>query len=992
MPVIDNFGLVISDQWSVSVHPRGSRLGAIDVFRVSGAPGLAREELLDRAANLVAGLDAVFRKDITSDPFNKLLLRANLQWAQADLVRGYIGYAKQLRLHHPIPRIQEILLKQAGTVRAIIDLFAAKFDPDLPGDRSAAIAQADAAVHDRLRAIRTADEDTVLRFLYNLVEATLRTNFFRSDRVAHYISVKCDHAKIRVMPMPRLMVEVYVHHREMEGVHLRGGPIARGGIRFSDRADFRTEILGLVTTQMVKNVVIVPEGSKGGFYIKYTIDDPAERRRKGDELYQFLMRGLLDVTDNIVEGKVVRPPRVVAHDGDDPYLVVAADKGTAHLSDTANRISLSYGFWLGDAFASGGSNGYDHKVVGITARGGWVLVKRHFREMGMDADKDPFTCIGIGDCGGDVFGNGVIETKVMQLRAAFNHLHIFLDPSPDMERSYAERRRLFDEVKGWEHYDKALLSPGGGVYDRKAKSVTLSPEAVAMLGAPQAEMTPDAVVNLILKMEVDLFWNGGIGTYVRASFETNSNCNDPPNDDVRVSAPELRCKIVGEGGNLGFTQAARIEYALHGGRLNTDFVDNSGGVDTSDHEVNIKILLNPMVRAGRFAEPERNDIIRSLTDEVAEAVLADSNANGRLISLDVIRSQRDPFPYSRAIDWICQKGNVDRHFLVLPTDDDLKRRAAARQGLVRPELAVIQAHVKMHVYKLLLQEDPAIIPGFDQLLQGYFPADLRSRFAADIPGHMLSRAIGMTTLLTEVATDAGAPFFPLMLELTGRSAGTIAGAWMEAMRITGGGDLKAALVAARAKPEGAHIAWTLYTDAITSLVTHWLSPGSRGPGAEDPARFRAALGALAKNRLPAGVAAAAHATEHLVNRGIPAALARGIVDAASGVSASEVCALSDGGDIEATATRYQALGHASGLVPLLAAIATRKAEGRWDPIALGILRLRYTALLRDLYRSGVPADSSVSKSVAALVEGVLGYNADVAALLVGEQRIRAVMA
>jgi glutamate dehydrogenase len=513
-----------------------------------------------------------------------------------------------------------------------------------------------------------------------------------------------------------------------------------------------------------------------------------------------------------------------------------------------------------------------------------------------------------------------------------------------------------------------------------------------MHGAPQAEMTPDAVVNLILKMEVDLFWNGGIGTYVRASFETNSNCNDPPNDDVRVSAPELRCKIVGEGGNLGFTQAARIEYALHGGRLNTDFVDNSGGVDTSDHEVNIKILLNPMVRAGRFAEPERNDIIRSLTDEVAEAVLADSNANGRLISLDVIRSQRDPFPYSRAIDWICQKGNVDRHFLVLPTDDDLKRRAAARQGLVRPELAVIQAHVKMHVYKLLLQEDPAIIPGFDQLLQGYFPADLRSRFAADIPGHMLSRAIGMTTLLTEVATDAGAPFFPLMLELTGRSAGTIAGAWMEAMRITGGGDLKAALVAARAKPEGAHIAWTLYTDAITSLVTHWLSPGSRGPGAEDPARFRAALGALAKNRLPAGVAAAAHATEHLVNRGIPAALARGIVDAASGVSASEVCALSDGGDIEATATRYQALGHASGLVPLLAAIATRKAEGRWDPIALGILRLRYTALLRDLYRSGVPADSSVSKSVAALVEGVLGYNADVAALLVGEQRIRAVMA
>ena len=991
MPVVDNFGLIISDQWSVTVSPRGNKTQSIDIFRVAGAPGLTREELLARAQNLVDGLDAVFRKDIGSDPFNKLVLRANLRWDEVDLVRAYFGYARQIGLRHTLYRVQEILLNQAAAVNAIVGLFHAKFNPDLDSGRAAAIGVANASVQDLLRAIRTADEDFVLRMLFNLVEASIRTNFYRTDRVAHYISFKVEHARIRLMPLPRLMVEIYVHHREVEGVHLRGGPIARGGIRYSDRADFRTEVLGLVTTQMVKNVVIVPEGSKGGFYIKYTIDDAAERRRKGDELYQFLIRGMLDVTDNLVAGKVVRPPRVVAHDGDDPYLVVAADKGTAHLSDTANRLSEAYGFWLGDAFASGGSKGYDHKVVGITARGGWVLVKRLFREMGMDADRDLFTCFGIGDCGGDVFGNGVIETKKMRLQAAFNHVHIFLDPTPDAESSFVERRRLFDEVKGWEHYDRSLISAGGGVYDRKAKSIQLSPEAKAMLGTTADELSPNQVVNLILKMQVDLFWNGGIGTYVRASFETNADANDPPNDDLRVNATELRCKIVGEGGNLGFTQAGRIEYALAGGRLNTDFVDNSGGVDTSDHEVNLKILLNPMVASGRITEAQRNSFLKSMTDEVADMVLADNNANGRLISLDVVRSARDPFPYGRAIDWICQKGNVDRHFLVLPSDDDLKRRAGTRQGLVRPELAVVQAHVKMHVFKMLMQEDTSVIPGFDRLLTNYFPKAVRETYGPELPGHMLAKAIGMTVLLTEVATDAGAAFFPMMLELTGASAGRIAGAWLEAMRITGGTELKAQLIAAHARPEGAYLAWTVFTEALTALVAHWLAPGSKGAAGEDTHRFQAALNALATARAAADVQVVRANAEGLAGRGIPMDLATKIVDAGNAVFASEVCAVATvkGTSISDAAIRYRAVGNGSKLLPVLRQIATRRGEGRWDPVALGILRLRYTGLLREITLATAGEDQL--KEIGKLTERIIGENFDVASLLVGEQRIRAVL-
>ncbi len=1008
LPVIDNFGLVVSDQIAAAVHAKGQAPQHIDTFRIAAAQGITREQLLARGERLVAGIEAVFQKHMASDAYNRLLLRADIAWDEVDLVRAYFGYARQIGLRHPVGRVQEILLNQAECVAAVIALFHAKFDPDLPTDRDATVTTAGDRLGDLLLKIKTNDEDFILRRLANLVDGTLRTNFYRTDRLAHYISFKVDHARVKDLPLPRMMVEIYMHHREVEGVHLRGGPIARGGIRFSDRADFRTEILGLVTTQMVKNVVIVPEGSKGGFYIKYTINDPAERRRKGDELYQFLMRGMLDVTDNIVDGKVVRPPRVVAHDGDDPYLVVAADKGTAHLSDTANKISLQYGFWLGDAFASGGSQGYDHKVVGITARGAWVLVKRHFRELGLDADKDLFTCVGVGDCGGDVFGNGVIETRKMRLLAAFNHVHIFIDPNPDAEASYDERRRLFDEVKGWDHYDRTKISDGGGVFDRKAKSVALSPAARAALGTLAEELTPDQVISLILKMPVDLFWSGGIGTYVRASTETNADANDPPNDELRIAASELRAKMVGEGGNLGFTQAARIEYALAGGRLNTDFVDNSGGVDTSDHEVNLKILLNPMVASGRITIDDRNTFLRSMTDEVAAAVLADCNANGRLISLDVPRSAADPSLYGCAIDWICNRGNVSRGFLSLPSDDDLKRRAAAGIGLTRPELSILQAHVKMHVFKMLMAEDTSVIPGFDSIVLHYFPAAARARFGSDIPHHMLAKAIGMTMVLTQVATDAGAAYFPLMLDLTGASAGRVAGAWLSAMAITDGDALKSTLLAENASPDGAYQAWDTFTQGLTVLVTGWLAPGSPGAAGEDRARFREALAAIAATRDAGDAVAFAAAVAKLQSKGITAAAAERLVNAANAGMASEVCAVASarGENTRDAACRYQAVGQASKLLPTLRSISSRPGVGRWDPVALGILRLRYQALLRDVvsrthvgHELRLGTDKAAEalavgalRDVSRVIDQIVGEAPDVASLLVGEQQIRAVLA
>ncbi len=1003
LPVLDDFGLVVIDQYADEVRPLGLPVRTIDTFRLKGVWAVEDDDLLERGYLLIDALRAVFAEKMPVDPMNRILLRASVPWEGVDLLRAYNGYARQLGLRYTANRVQEILLGRASLVQKLWQYFQAKFDPDLTGDRAEAIRLAHDACESEIVRITDHDQDLVFHSLFNLMQATLRTNFYRTDRPEHYISFKVDAAEVKMMPKPHLKYEVYVHHREMEGIHLRGGSIARGGIRWSDREDYRREIFDLASTQMVKNVLIVPEGAKGGFFIKHNTDTRDERRATADRLYRILVRGLLDVTDNIVNGGIQHPPRVVRHDGDDPYIVVAADKGTAHLSDTANSISQSYGFWLDDAFASGGSNGYDHKKVGITARGGWMTVRRLFSEMGLDPRTETFTCVGIGDPSGDVFGNGVVEHDKMKLIAAFNHLHIFIDPDPDPATSYVERKRLFDSALGWEHYDTSKLSPGGGIFSRRAKAIQLTPEIKERLGVLQDELPVEVVLRLILRLDVDLFWNGGIGTYVKASHETHADAGDPTNNNVRVNANELRAKVVGEGGNLGFTPAGRVEYALLGGRINTDFIDNSGGVDMSDHEVNLKILLNPMVTDGVMSLEERNVLLESLTDEVADDVLANNDRHGRQLSLDQVRSQADPLTFSGAIDWVCRKGGLTRTTLNLPTDGVLQRRAAAGQGVTRPELAVLQAHVKMHVFKELNQADPSLIPDFNSKVLGYFPQRVARDFADRIGKHMLYRDIGMTVVVGEVTGDAGALFFPMVSELTGQPMVRIARAWYRAMSLIDAESLRTDLNASGAPLEVLYRAWVPVTRAVMGLVTLWLSPGEPGEESEDHDKIRTVLQRLGEIHGTAHEGRFEARVDEFNGTPIPGGVRKRIALLGELATAREV-ALSWSSDetVDDALVRYLALGEASRLLPAVRALEVRKASGGWDPVAIGILRNRYILLLRQL-QSAVDVRREVRlgvdrvatrlgrgelKPLRELMSHLLSQTPDVSALLVAEERVR----
>ena len=1004
LPVLDDFGLVVIDQFADEVKPVGLKVRTIDTFRLQGAGGVDPDELLERSHLLVDALRAVFDHKMPVDPMNRILVPASVPWEGVDMLRAYNGYARQLGLRYTQTRVQEILLGRPGLVQKLWAYFQARFDPDLQGDRAAAMKAAADACETEILQITDHDQDRVFSTLFNLMQATLRTNFFRTDRPEHYLSFKMLAANVKVMPEPRLKYEVYVHHREMEGIHLRGGAIARGGIRWSDREDYRREIFDLASTQMVKNVLIVPEGAKGGFYIRRPSRDRSQRRADADRLYKILVRGLLDVTDNIVAGDITHPPRVVRHDGDDPYIVVAADKGTAHLSDTANAISQSYGFWLDDAFASGGSNGYDHKEVGITARGGWMTVRRLFSEMGLDPRTDTFTCMGIGDPSGDVFGNGVVEHPTMKLVAAFNHLHIFIDPDPDPETTYAERKRLFDAALGWEHYDKSKLSKGGGIFSRQAKAIQLTPEIKERLGVLQDELPVDLVLRLLLRLDVDLLWNGGIGTYVKSSHESHADAGDPTNDHVRVNATELRAKVVGEGGNLGFTPKGRVQFALHGGRINTDFIDNSGGVDMSDHEVNLKILLNPMVAAGELPLDERNTLLEALTDEVADDVLSNNDRHARQISLDAVRSQRDPLTFSGAIDWVSQRGGLTRDTLRLPSDDVLQRRAKSGKGVTRPELAVLQAHVKMHTFKDLNQAEPSEIPGFADKVLGYFPAPVRERFSEQISNHMLYRDIGMTVVVNEIAGDAGALFFPMVSELTGQPMARIARAWYHAADLIGAEEIRDGLNASGASLDVLYRAWVPVTDACQGLVTQWLAPGEPGADAEDAERIRAVLDRLGTLRGTAHEGRIEARTEAFSGTSLSLALRRRIAMLGELAVAREVALThKDGWSLDDSIVRYLSLGEASRLLPAIRALETRKARGGWDPVAIGILRNRYLLLLRELQdavdvrrevRLGIDRVATrlgrgELKPLRGLMSHLLGERPDVSALLVAEERVRA---
>ncbi len=711
------------------------------------------------------------------------------------MLRAYARWFGQLGLPLSQASIEEALATHTAAAGHLSRLFTSKFDPSLsaPARRRAEAANR-RALEALLQDVTRIDDDRILRAYLSAIDATLRTNYYRVDaagRPRPYLALKLDPRRLGEVPLPKPMFEIFVHSPRVEGVHLRMGRVARGGLRWSDRReDFRTEILGLMRAQQVKNTVIVPVGAKGGFVPRRPPAGRDEAQADGTECYQWFIRALLDVTDNVVRGKIAPPAGVVRYDGDDPYLVVAADKGTAKFSDVANAISEEFGYWLGDAFASGGSAGYDHKDMGITARGGWEAVRRHFREFGRDTQTQHFTVAGIGDMSGDVFGNAMLLSPHIRLLAAFDHRHIFLDPAPDGARSFAERKRIFALARSsWEDYDRRLISKGGGVHSRQSKSIALSPEARAILQLESPAATPVEVIRAILKMQVDLLWNGGIGTYVKSAEETNAEIGDRANDSVRVNGAELRCRVIGEGGNLGFSQRGRIEYAAAGGHINTDFIDNSAGVNCSDVEVNLKILLNPLMNSGRLPRPARNELLASMTDEVSHLVLRNNYLQSLAISMLEARSAERVSELGHAIHALERAGTLDRALEALPSGEEVAERRRKGQGLTRPEFAVLLSFSKIWLSERLGHTDAADDPFLGAELTRYFPEPVQRRFPKEIQKHQLRREIIVTAVTNSLVNRMGPVFAIRMQEDTGADVGSIARAYSIAREITGMRDL-----------------------------------------------------------------------------------------------------------------------------------------------------------------------------------------------------------
>ena len=773
LPTLHNLGLEVLDERPYEIRRAdGTTVYLYDL-------GLKYPEGMDpvKTGSLLA---EAFRAGMSgaseSDYFDRLILEQGLSWRQVVILRSYAKYMRQLGNTNSYGFVAGTLRRNPEVARSLVALFEARFDPDLSGEeRAAAEEAASAALAAGLEQVPTLDADRVLRTVANLINSTLRTNFYQNKP---YVSFKLNTASIDGAPFPRPKYEVWVYSPRVEGVHLRFGEVARGGLRWSDRReDFRTEILGLVKAQTVKNAVIVPTGAKGGFYAKQLPDPAADRAAwmaEGKESYRTFIRALLDITDNLVlsaDGReqVVPPQRVVRHDGDDSYLVVAADKGTASFSDIANALSAEYGFWLGDAFASGGSVGYDHKAMGITARGAWESVKRHFSELGVDTQTEPFTAVGVGDMSGDVFGNGMLLSEQIKLVAAFDHRHIFLDPNPDPAASHAERRRLFELPRSsWADYDASLISDGGGVFPRQSKSVPLSPQMRRVLGLDESvtAMSPPDLLRAILTAPADLLYNGGIGTYVKASTETNTEVGDKANDAIRVDGRDLRVKVVGEGGNLGMTQRGRIEAARTGVILNTDAIDNSAGVDCSDHEVNIKIFVDRMVAAGRLDPAERAGFLHSMTDEVGRLVLQDNKDQNMLLLNDRQQVLEWSPSFERLMDWLEAHADLNRELEALPTNEELRARVAAGEGLTSPELSVLAAYAKIELTKALTKSDLADDPYFRGTLRRYFPKQLVERFDDQLDTHPLRREIISTIVANDIINIGGITFAFRVIEET----------------------------------------------------------------------------------------------------------------------------------------------------------------------------------------------------------------------------------
>ncbi len=782
LPRLENMGLRIITQASYRLTPKNGQPLWLSELSTESRDGraIALEQI---KAPFIEAFHKLWEGALEDDRLNGLVLRIGINWREVSVLRAYKRYLQQAGFTPTPSFIRDTLTAHADTVRLFVALFHTRFDPAAQnGEREKQLVS---EIEATLEKVTSLAEDEVLRRYLNLLQSTVRTNFYLNKP---YLSFKLNSALVTNLPLPRPYAEIWVYSPRVDGVHLRGGRVARGGIRWSDRRDdFRTEVLGLMKAQQVKNAVIVPVGSKGGFYCKQL---PADKAAEGKEViacYQTFIRGLLDITDNRVGESVLPPKDVVRHDGDDPYLVVAADKGTAKFSDIANALSLEYGFWLGDAFASGGSAGYDHKHMGITARGAWESVKRHFRELNIDVQTQDFTCVGVGDMAGDVFGNGMLRSAHTRLVAAFNHKHIFLDPNPDAATSFAERKRLY-ELPGsqWSDYAADKISAGGGVYERAAKTIVLSPEVKARFGLTADKMAPNELIQALLKADIDLLYLGGIGTYVKSTAETHAEVSDKANDALRINAADLRAKVVGEGANLGFTARARIEYARKGGRINSDAVDNSAGVDTSDHEVNIKIALQPELARLALTKADRDALLADMTDDVAALVLRDNYLQTQILSQELAQAPQLLDAHARLMQTLEKAGKLNRAVEYLPSDEQIGQRAAAGEGLTRPELGLLLAYSKMAIFDDVLASTLPDDPAVADALTSYFPPAMQKRFAPAIAAHRLKREIIATVLANDIVNRMGVTFVQQLAERSGHAPAAIVRAYVivrEAMQL-----------------------------------------------------------------------------------------------------------------------------------------------------------------------------------------------------------------
>jgi glutamate dehydrogenase len=934
MPLLEHLGVTVIDERPYEIDAPDGQPRSIYSFGVRAGAGepLRDPDAQARVAEVFLG---VWAGTVENDGLNRLVLSAGLVSRDVVIVRGLCQYLRQAGVRFTDAYLADTLAANPDAVRLTVALFHQRLDPSRARDDAAEAALA-ADLGRAVDAVVSLDADRILRALWHLVGAVVRTNAYRGEP---YLAVKLDPAALDFLPRPRPQHEIWLASPSVEGVHLRAGDIARGGIRWSDRReDFRTEILGLMKAQTVKNAVIVPVGAKGGFVVK---------RGEVRAAYQTFIRGLLELTDNLVDGRVMAPAHVVRHDGDDPYLVVAADKGTGSFSNVANELAAEYDYWLGDAFASGGSAGFDHKEMGITSRGVWISVRAHFRALGVDADTEPLTVVGIGDMSGDVFGNGMLRSSHLKLVAAFDHRHVLVDPDPDPAASFAERQRLFALPRSsWADYDPAVLSPGGAVFDRTAKSVTLSTEARHVLGVDDRPLTPDELVSTVLRAPVDLLWNGGIGTFVKATSEANVDVGDRTNDAVRVDAPELRCRVVAEGGNLGFTQRARIEFALAGGRINTDAIDNSAGVDCSDHEVNIKILLRRAIASGLLEASARDALLVHMTDAVAELVLADNDAQANALEIAAVEAPLLVGVHARQMERLEQSAGLDRALEALPTAKVLQERHAAGVGLTSPELAVLLAYTKLELQRALVTSDVPDDPYLHSAFVEYFPPDLRVGYEAALASHPLRREIVATVTANAVVNRAGISFLSRLCDETGLSLPVLARAHVAARDVFDAGatwaeiDALDLLVPAAVQDEMFLLVRRLVERAARWLVRH--ADGSPlGPTVD---RFRPGVQAVV-TALPgllagASVEASMETAHRLEASGVPAMLARRVAtsDAALVALPAVELAAQHAVDPLVVARVQFVLDDRLGFGPVRDRIAALPRADRWQTEARAALR------------------------------------------------------